>query len=221
MRIFPLNRGTSVRLQSRLRRVDKQLPRKVLADKAPNLGSLIILGDGREDDVIVSLVCLHLDGSKTVGMVKSELPRYGALENLKVYVNEGYKDIVFVFDQEDDTLSKLGGRIRGKLDEIGVRCEEEMWIARRVVRFSCFVGGVEFMFVVVVNGLDDVSGPSHKIEDHLVRLAGVAVRGDSKDAWNGLGDVGRLEVFRKIYADKDVAAEVFSQHFEGLGLLDR
>jgi hypothetical protein len=77
MRIFPLNRGMSVRLQSRLRRVDKQLPRKVLADKAPNLGSLIILSDGREDDVIVSLVCLHLDGSKTVGMVKSELPRYG------------------------------------------------------------------------------------------------------------------------------------------------
>jgi hypothetical protein len=52
-------------------------------------------------------------------------------------------------------------------------------------------------------------------------LAGVAVRGDSKDAWNGLGDVGRLEVFRKIYADRDVAAGVFSQHFEGLGLLDR
>jgi hypothetical protein len=143
------------------------------------------------------------------------------LENLKVYVNEGYKDIVFVFDQEDDTLSKLGGRIRGKLGEIGVRCEEEMWIARRVVRFSCFVGGVEFMFVVVVNGLDDVGGLSHKIEDRFVRLAGVAVRGDSKDAWNGLGDVGRLEVFRKIYADRDVAAEVFSQHFEGLGLLDR
>jgi hypothetical protein len=74
---------------------------------------------------------------------------------------------------------------------------------------------------VVVNGLDDVGGPSHKIEDHLVRLAGVAVRGDSKDAWNGLGDVGRLEVVRRIYADRDVAAGVFSQHFEGLGLLDR
>ena len=81
-------------------------------------------------------------------------------------------------------------------------------------------GGVEFMFVVLVNGLDDVGGPSHKIEDLLVRVAGVAVRGDSKDAWNGFGDVGRLEVFRKIYADRDVAAGVFSQHFEGLGLLD-
>jgi hypothetical protein len=54
-----------------------------------------------------------------------------------------------------------------------------------------------------------------------VRVAGVAVRGDSKDAWNGLGDVGRLEVVRRIYADRDVAAGVFSQHFEGLGLLDR
>jgi hypothetical protein len=84
-----------------------------------------------------------------------------------------------------------------------------------------YSGDHRFRFVVVVNGLDDVGGPSHKIEDHLVRLAGVAVRGDSKDAWNGLGDVGRLEVVRRIYADRDVAAEVFSQHFEGLGLLDR
>jgi len=220
MRIFPLNRRMSARIQSRLRWVDKQLPRKVLADKAPTLGSLIILGDGREDDVVVSLVCHHLDGNKTVGIVKSELPRYGALENLKVYVNEGYKDIVFVLDQEDDTLPNLGRRIREKLGEIGVGCEEERCNARRVVRFNCLAGGVKFRFVVVVNGLDDVGCPSHKIDDHLVRVAGVAVQGDSKDAWNGLGDVERLGVFRRVYADRGVAAEVFRQHFEGLGLLD-
>jgi hypothetical protein len=50
------------------------------------------------------------------------------------------------------------------------------------VRYECILGDHRFRFVVVVNGLDDVGGPSHKIEDHLVRLAGVAVRGDSKDA---------------------------------------
>jgi hypothetical protein len=37
---------------------------------------LIILGDGREDDVfVVPLVCLHLDGSKTAGMVKPDVYR--------------------------------------------------------------------------------------------------------------------------------------------------
>jgi len=45
----------------------------------------------------------------------------------------------------------------------------------RVVRFNCLAGSVEFRFVVVVNGLDYVDCPSHKIEDHLVSVAGVAV----------------------------------------------
>lgn len=35
-----------------------------------------------------------------------------------------------------------------------------------------------------------------------------------------MDDVKKFEVFRKIYADRGVAAEVFNQHFEGLGLLD-
>jgi len=78
-------------------------------------------------------------------------------------------------DQEDDTLPNLGRRTREKLGEIGVRCEEGMWIAMRVVRFNCLAGSVEFRFVVVVNGLDYVDCPSHKIEDHLVSVAGVAV----------------------------------------------
>jgi len=137
---------------------------------------------------------------------------------LKEYVNEGY--IVFVLDQEDDTLPNLGRRIREKLSENGVGCEEEMWIARRVVRFNCLAGSVEFRFVVVVNGLDDVGGPSHKIEDHLVKLAGVARPMDSKYICNGLEQDKKWEVFRPICDDREAAEMVFSQHFGGLGLLD-
>jgi hypothetical protein len=35
-----------------------------------------------------------------------------------------------------------------------------------------------------------------------------------------LDDMESFKVFRRIYADRDVVAEVFRQHFEGLGLLD-
>jgi hypothetical protein len=40
---------------------------------------------------------------------------------------------------------------------------------------KCIFGDHRFKFVVVINGLDDMRGPNHMIEDHLVRLAGVNV----------------------------------------------
>jgi hypothetical protein len=117
--------------------------------------------------------------------------------------------------------SKLREIIISNLKEIGVKCEEiEKSVEGRFIRYECILGDHRFRFVVVVNGLNDVGGPSHKIEDHLVRLAGVNVQCDSKDEWNGLSEEKRLEVFRNIYTDRRVAEEVFKQHFVGLGLLD-
>jgi hypothetical protein len=221
MRVYPLGDKLFDNIRSKLREIDKHLPQKVLADKAAPTGLLIILGDGREDNIVVPLICHHLNGNKTAAILKPTSTRYGAIQTLKTIV-KNYKAIAFILDQENDELPSLSETVMRKLNEIGAECEvKENLVGGRVVRYECILGDHRFRFVVVVNGLDDVGGPSHKIEDHLVRLAGVAVRGDSKDAWNGLGDVGRLEVFRKIYADRDVAAEVFSQHFEGLGLLDR
>jgi len=72
----------------------------------------------------------------------------------------------------------------------------------------------------VVNGLDEVGGPNHKIEDHLVMLAGVAGEGDSKEVWNKLDEGTRRDVYRKILNDREEAEGVFAQHFAGLGLLD-
>jgi hypothetical protein len=131
------------------------------------------------------------------------------------------KTIAFTLDQENDELSALSETIKRKLNEIGAKCKEkEKLVGERVVRYECILGDHRFMFVVIVNGLDDVGGPGHMIEDHLVRLAGVTVQGDSKDAWNGLRDKKRLEVFRSIYTDRGVAEEVFKQHFVGFGKLD-
>jgi hypothetical protein len=222
MRVYPLDNKLYDDIRSKLRKIDKQLPQKVLADKATSIDSLIVLGDGREDYVVVPLICHHLNRNKnkTAAMVKPTFTRDGAIQTLKTIV-KNYKTIAFILDQESDELSALSKKIMSKLNEIGVKCEEiENSVGGRLICYECSLGDHRFKFVVVVNGLDDVDGPSHKIEDHLVRLAGVTVKGDSKDAWNGLSEDERLEVFRKIHDDRNFAEKVFNQHFEGLRLLD-
>jgi hypothetical protein len=215
----PLDNKLYDNIRSKLRKIDKQLPQKMLADKATPTDSLIVLGDGREDYVVVPLICHHLNGNKTAAIVKPTYTRDGAIQTLKTIVKY-YKTIAFILDQESDELSALSEIIMRKLNEIGVKCEEiENSVGGRLICYKCILGDHRFKFVVVINGLDDVVGPSHKIEDHLVRLAGVTVQGDSKDAWNDLSEEGRLEVFRRILDDRSVAEEVFKQHFAGFLLL--
>ena len=222
MRVYPLDSKLYDNIRSKLRKIDKQLPQKVLADKATSIDSLIVLGDGREDYVVVPLICHHLNRNKTVAIVKPTYTRYGALQTLKAIVKT-YKTIAFVLDQENDELSAISEKIMWKLNEISTVCKEKKdLIGGRVVCYDkCIFGDHRFKFVVVINGLDDMRGPNHMIEDHLVRLAGVTVQGDSKDEWNGLSEEKRLEVFRNIYTDRGVAEteKVFKQHFAGLRLL--
>jgi hypothetical protein len=49
MRVYPLNSKLYDNIRSKLRKIDKQLPQKVLADKVTpsTIDSLIVLGDGR------------------------------------------------------------------------------------------------------------------------------------------------------------------------------
>ena len=222
MRVHPLDSKLYDNIRSKLRKIDKQLPQKVLADKVTpsTIDSLIVLGDGREDYVVVPLICHHLNGNKTAAIVKPIFTRDGAIHTLKTIV-KNYKTIAFILDQEKDKLPELRDKIMMKLNEIGVKCEEiEKLVEGRVIRYKCNLGDHRFRFVVVVNGVEDVSSHSHKIEDHLVMLAGVTVQNDSKDTWNELSEEERLEVFRRIRDDKSVAEKVFKQHFAGLRLLD-
>jgi hypothetical protein len=222
MRVCPLDNKLYDNIRSKLRKIDKQLPQRVLADKVTptTIDSLIVLGDGREDYVVVSLICHYLNGNKTAAIVKPTFTRDGAIHTLKTIV-KNYKTIAFILDQEEDELSALSKIITMKLNEIGVKCEEiENSVGGRVIRYECNLGDHRFRFVVVVNGVEDVGSHSHKIEDHLVRLAGVTVQNDSKDTWNYLSEEERLMVFRRIHDDRNVAEKVFNQHFEGLRLLD-
>jgi hypothetical protein len=222
MRVHPLDSKLYDNIRSKLRKIDKQLPQNVLADKVTptSIDSLIVLGDGREDYVVVPLICHHLNGNKTAAMVKPTFTRDGAIQTLKTIV-KNYKTIAFILDQEKHELPELSNIIRMKLNEIGIKCKEiENSVGGRVILYECNLGDHRFRFVVVVNGVEDVGSHSHKIEDHLVRLAGVTVQNDSKDTWNELSEEERLEVFRRIRHDRNVAEKVFKQHFEGLRLLE-
>jgi hypothetical protein len=225
MRVYPLDDELYDNIRSKLRKIDKQLPQKVLTEKATSIpiNSLIVLGNGREDYVVVPLICYHLNGKKTTAIVKPTYTRYGAIPTLKTIV-KNYKTIAFILDQESDDLSTLYDKIKEKLIEIGVQYEIiDKSVRGRLIHYECSLLDHWFKFVVIINGLDDVVSPSHKIEDHLVRLArltDITVQGDSKDAWNDLSEEERLEVFRSIYSGGRVVKEVFKQHFEGLGLLD-
>jgi len=66
MRVYPLDDELYDNIRSKLRKIDKQLPQKVLTEKATSIpiNSLIVLGNGREDYVVVPLICYHLNGKK-------------------------------------------------------------------------------------------------------------------------------------------------------------
>ncbi len=209
-------------LLSFVRRIDKRLS-AILDEKTGEIDSLIVLGDGNEDARVVVLLCHHLCdcGKKVVGMIKPESKRYGVFAELKIYLPR-FRNVVLILDLEKDTLEDLYEEIEKALNQAGIRLEKDMELqARRGRRYLCSLGDHEFKLVVVVNGLDDVCSSSHKIEDHLVRLAGVAVEGDSKDVWNSLDEDRKLSVFLRIHNNREDAERVFAQHFGGLGLLCR
>jgi hypothetical protein len=101
MRVHPLDNKLYDNIRSKLRKIDKQLPQKVLADNVTPtaIDSLIVLGDGRMDYVVVPLICHHLDGNKTAAIVKPTFTRDGAIQTLKTIV-KNYKTIAFILDQE-------------------------------------------------------------------------------------------------------------------------
>ncbi len=179
-------------VKSFIRRINRNLS-GIVVEKADKVSSLIVLGDGNEDAKVVSLLCYHLDGDskgkkeKVIDLIKPDMKHYDAIKELKErnYI-KNYENIVLVFDQEDSSLEKLHAEVKNTLNDAGIGFEESGSSLRRVTFYTCSLGGHEFKLIVVINGLDDVGGPSHKIEDHLVKLAGVAGPMDSKYIWNGL-----------------------------------
>ena len=221
MRLKIFESGLESSLRSFIRRIDKKLS-EIVDAKTGRVDSLIVLGDGNEDARVILLLCHHLDGKKAVGVIKPVLKRYGAIQELKrLNIIMNCSKIVFVFDQEDDDLDELYRDVENELNGIGIKFEKgEKFSISRIRSYSCSLGGHVFELVVVVNGLDGVGGSNHKIEDHLVKLAGVAGKGDSKEVWNKLDEDERLGFYRKIPNDRKEAERVVAQHFAGLSLLD-
>ena len=225
MRLKPLSPQLEARMKKKLSKlISKDFKNSVLSGD-DNISSIIMLGDGDRDDIIVPIVCHHLNGEKTIGITKPVNPRIGSISELPVILRRLSVDkIALVMDQEGDELKQLYKQIEKKLRKMNVRFEKED-VGRRLVRYICKVGHRKFELILIISGIDEMPLETHKIEDHLLKALSELSEteydvGDSKEAWEGLGKSTQREVLLKLKDSRNLCLGVFSQHSGGLKLLE-
>jgi hypothetical protein len=109
MKIRPLTSNIAMKLPGRLKKISKRL-RLDLSSRG-ELESAIILGDGTPDDIVVAIVCYHLNGDKIAGLIKPERITGPSVVELipKTYLKMKIGKFAVVVDQELDypTVEKL------------------------------------------------------------------------------------------------------------------
>jgi hypothetical protein len=217
-----------MKLPGRLKKISKRL--RLDLSSGGELGSAIILGDGTPDDVVVAIVCYHLNGDKIAGLIKPEGVTGPSVVELipKTYLKMKVGKFAVVVDQEVDypTVEKLVKDVEKRLKSHHVELEIlESYERLRVYR--CKSGGREFELVLIVNGLDEVPVKVHQIEDHLIRAANdigldvdITKIDNSKVKWLKIDKRHKNEVFRKLVDDRKLTFKLFPQHAKGLGYLE-
>ena len=75
-----------------------------------------MLKDGDVDDLVVPIVCYHLDGTKTVGITKPEKTRISTLKDFPIYIPKlKIGKIVLIMDQENDPIDTIYEQIEGAI----------------------------------------------------------------------------------------------------------
>lgn len=220
MKLYPLE--PTSRLASNIASISRKLMLGVLTYKVEMLDGLVIVADGTPDDVVVALISYHLDGKKTIGIVKSKEGLPGALESIPTYLKSNIKRMIaIIVDQEDKKLKDVFDDAEWGLKAHGVSISVEVNEDRFRI-YDCRHGNEGFKLVLVVNGLDEVKTAKHSIEDHLVKAAeGLINFGQfetSKDAWKSVKE-HHLDVFKRLKDDLDSIHRIFSQQFKGLSML--
>ncbi|WP_456475374.1 hypothetical protein [Candidatus Pyrohabitans sp.] len=225
MRLKPLHPHFKAKMERKLSKlISKDFKNTVLSEEG-EVRSLIILGNGNIDDLVIPIICHHLNGEKTIGIVKPINPRIGAISELSVVVPRlSVNKIALVMDQESDELEELYRRIEDKLRRMNVKFERED-IHRRLLRYTCRLGPREFELILIISGIDDAPSEMHKIEDHLLKalseLSKTEYRaGDSKKVWRGLGTSTQRNVLLKLKGTRKLCLDIFFQHSRGLKFLE-
>ncbi len=230
MKIKPLSPVFAARLTSKLRNmISKDFRYKILVDMVKeDIDSIIVLGNGNVDDMAIPIVCYHLNGNRIVGITKPDgKKRLNALNEFPKYISGSKIDkIALVMDQEGENLAGIFKQAEHKLRDQNIGFE----LTKNDSRFKlyqCKYGSRTFDFILIINGLDDISTETHKVEDHLVKAALELSKisnsnlQDSKETWNSSFDASiQNEILNKLVDSESLSSEVFPQHFDGLRLLE-
>ncbi len=235
MNLYPLSYGYGAKVRGKMRRIDKRIVKEIFVDNKnidSTLESLIILADGYRDDIAVGILSKHLDGKKLVGLVKSERTRISSIKNIPVYLShlskkQPLKNLVFIMDQENDTLEKIHSEIEKEINRVCNKQTKKVEKAERYFIYDCSLGRRKIKLVFIINGVDAIDTEKHSIEDHLLmaaeklRISDINYLKTSKETWIKLEKESKSEkVYKKLLLDKKLAEEVFNQHFKGLKFIE-
>lgn len=202
MKLYPLD--PSSRLAINIRKISKKLGIKVVATKVEDLDRMVVITDGTPDDMVFAIISHHLNEDKTVRIAKPDaITRLDALDLIRTYLNLKINKIMFLIDQETDSLDQIFEKVKEKFWGISIDNEKE---GHRFRIYECRHAGKLFKVIIVINGLDDIPTERHAIEDHLIKIAKIEVKGSSKTTWWNLNQDKK---------DEKTVKQIFPQQIEG------
>jgi len=226
MRLKPTPPMFATKLTKSVSKISKELKYKIIETKDVNFDTLIVLGDGAVDDLVVSIICHHLDGTKVVGITKPEETRIGTLKYFTTYIsNLKISKIVLIIDQKEDQINTIHEQIESKLRNSNIRFDlsEDR---DRMRKYNCRLGSWSFDFILIISGLDEIPANKHRIEDHFIKAAmnlgkidPLSREIDTKVTWKTLDESVKGEILNRLKDSKSFLREIFPQHFSGLALL--
>lgn len=218
MRLFFLDPTSRTLINVRRLKKQEYDTRRIVAQDVETLDKLIVLGNGSPEDEIIGIMSYHLDGRRTVGIVKSQSPGIASLDHIRDYMFENVQRILFIIDQDDNNLSQFFASVSERIG-IAVPIEDQEGNGRvKIYHYSLSQRIVEI--IVVASGSDDLDTSHHEIEDHLLVLAGEGPSvSDPKRHWRRLDQDVRQDVFR-LLKDRDLFEVVFHQHVCGCRYLE-
>jgi len=199
--------------------------RRLIASIAPTLDTLIVLGDGTPDDKVLGVIFHHLNGNKIVGIVKPQVTRLGAIDQLKTYLKPNITRIMILLDQETTPLTDLIPEITNRIECEGITIDEENQTetSERLRTYRCSLSNRNFELILVINGIDEVATQNHAIEDHLLKVANLEEEcrrtQNSKETWSNLTKVQQEEIFRSLQ-NRNLVIDNFPQQFNGCRRLE-
>ncbi|MCP8309241.1 MAG: hypothetical protein H3Z53_01710 [archaeon] len=213
MKLYPLNPNSG--LATNIRKISKKLGIKVVATKVEDLDRMVVITNGTPDDMVFAIISHHLNGDKTVRIVKPNgITRLVALDLLKkTYLKLKINKIMFLIDQETDPPDQIFEKVKEKLSSMGISIDSER-DGHRFRIYECRLAGNKFKVIIVVNGLDDIPIKKHTIEDHLIKIAEIKALEDTKKTWLKLDQNKRDEIF-KMVKDVKTVKYIFPQQIEG------